>query len=844
MIRKRTILVFIFMIVPFTCFSQGIDANLIKKLQQSVARTPSQQKLLEDSLRKETETSKSIAVKVEELSTIEEMFKEKYLMTPRRIELELLIDSLVEEVKSESLKIERSKYLLELKSQAMELTSSDTIYLSDTMYFHLRKKLSKTNKQLSPLSVTLKQFGYDIFQTSLKEIPTFAPVADNYILGPGDELYIDISGELNNSWTVTINRDGSIVLPHVGNINLWGKSYGEGRKIIGEEFRKEFSNIEVNLSLGHLKSVSVFVLGEVNKPGVYNITVLSNPLAPLFEADGPKKSGSLRKIKYISNNGTTKTIDLYKLLIKENPLPSIQFSSGDILFVPPIDKVVGIRGAVNRPGIYEIENDERLSELTEMAGGLLPTAGKKRIQLERISPENEKIVKDLKFEDENDFNRISKNITIENGDLAGVFEIPPYLHNYVEINGNVKNQGIFGLKDGMTVLDLINEAGGIRKGTYMERADLFRFVGVTHPQIIEINLKKLLEGAPEENFNLEEWDRIKIFSNEELEEKFYVEISGEVEKPDSFPLYPQMKVKDLVFSARPKISAQKGAELFRVDPDKGAYVRNIDIENDDDLKIILQPRDYILIKRIPSYSKVGTVNLKGEFTFPGNYQIKVGTSLKEVIDRAGGFTKNAYLEGAMFVRTSVANAQNQATEDLTRETTMRLLYEQRALMRSMQSESDKIADMEYIRIQQQQLSQIKGIQNPGRVVIDLSNPEQLNIPLEDSDTIYVPLTPKTVQIIGEVYNPTGITYEERLSLKDYLAMAGGPKPSADKKEIYIRRASGKVEKGTSKIKPGDTIIIPVKVAMGISFWQVLGNTVDILYKVALAVLAFNAVTSN
>lgn len=747
MIKRKIILTFIFIIIPFTCFSQKIDKSILQQLQQG-GKTVFSKEEFEDSLKKE---KKLYAAEAESLSTIEKMFKEQYMITPRRMNLEILKDSLVEQVKAESLKIElRRQYLVDRQLQDKYLITADTTY------FLLRKKLAKVKKQIDSLSVTLRQFGYDMFQTSLYKMPSFTPVADNYILGPGDELYIDITGELNNSWTVNINRDGSIVLPYIGSIKLWGKTYVEGKRIISEEFQKEFSNIEVNLTLGYLKSVNVFVLGEVNKPGIYNITVLSNPLAAIFEAQGLKKSGSLRKIKYISSNGVRKNIDLYKLFIKGKSLTQLQFSSGDIIFVPPIGKVVGINGAVNRPGIYEMENEERFSDLIEMAGGFLPTAGKKRIQLERVSPENEKIVKDLKFEDENDFDRISKNFRIENGDLTKVFEIPPYFNNYVEITGNVKNEGTYELTKGMTVLDLIEKSGGAKRGI-IKNAELIRFTGTGSPEIININLQKLMKDSLETKIELKEYDRLKV---------------------------------------------------------------------------------------LPEEKKERYVHLEGEFNYPGSYTLKDETTLKEVIDRAGGFTENAYLEGAIFTKKSVRKSQNKALDDLTRETRLGLLYAQRSVIGGYDTESDKVAQMQYMQLQQANLSELKKIQEPGRIIINLLDTVQLNILLEDGDKIEVPRLIKTVQIIGEVYNATGITYKEGLSLNDYLEIAGGPKPSADQKQIYVQRASGKVEKGSVKIKPGDKIVVPEKVKIQKSFWAILGNTVDILYKVALAVLAVNVVTSS
>ncbi len=841
MLKEKIILVFILIILPFICFSQQLDPSILRQLQIGETKSVTFQPEMADSLEKER---KPLVEEAETLSTIEKMFNEKYMITPRRMKLELLRDSLVERVKAESLKIQlRTQYLVSDSLQDKYLIPADTTY------FNLRKELYKVNKKLDSLLVTLKQFGYDMFRTSLKEIPVFAPVSDNYILGPGDELYIDISGELNNSWILNINRDGSIVLPYVGNINLWGRTYGESRKIISERFKEEFSNIEVSVSLGHLKSVNVFVMGEFNKPGVYDITVLSNPLSPLFEADGPKKSGSLRKIKYISNSGATKIIDLYRLLIEGKPLPLLQFSSGDMILVPPIGKVVGINGAVNRAGIYELSGTEQLSGLIEMAGGFLPTAGKKRIQLERVSTEGKKIIEDLTFTNLDDFERISKSTELKNGDLVSVLEIPPYLHNYVEISGNVNSEGIYAFKEGMTVFDLIEEAGGLLKGTYLERAELLRFTGVENPEIIEINLKNLYKESSEENIKLKEWDKLRIFKKDDVEEKFFVRIDGEVENPGIYPLNPNMKVEDLVFIARPLISSLEKAELFRIDLDKGVYVQKIDITDKNDLKIELKPDDHMHINEKPTYREIAHVLLEGEFKFPGWYDIKEGTTLGELIDIAGGFTEKAYLEAVIFTKKSVKKLQKEALENLIKETRLRLLAEQRAIMGSITSEEDKLAQMEYIKIQEKQLESLKQIQDPGRVVINLRDLNQLNIPLENGDEIKVPKLTGTVQIIGEVYNATGIAYEEGLSLNDYLEIAGGPKPTANIKEIYIRRASGEVEKGnirsasgkmggSVKIKPGDTIIVPEKVKIGRSGWEVLAFTADILYKVGLAVAAF------
>jgi len=315
-----------------------------------------------------------------------------------------------------------------------------------------------------------------------------------------------------------------------------------------------------------------------------------------------------------------------------------------------------------------------------------------------------------------------------------------------------------------------------------------------------------------------------------------------------------MTVGDLVFAARKMSSARNEAEIFRLDPEKGIFLEKINLDDPNDLQIKLKPIDYISIKRKPYYSELGYATLDGEFKYPGIYPIKVGTTLREVIDRGGGFTENAYLEAAIFTKKSVQKLQQEALDNLIKETRIRLLAEQRTIMGSISSETDKLAQMQYIKIQEQQLESIKKIQDPGRVIINLHDPNQLNIPLENGDRIEVPRLIKTVQIIGEVYNATGIAYEEGFSLKDYLEIAGGPKPTANTREIYIRRASGKVEKGdirsasgktggSVKIKPGDTIIVPEKVKIERSGWEVLAFTVDILYKIGISIAAIVAITN-
>ena len=800
---KRYILLF-FAIILFNSATTGqaqvIDRSLFEQLEKE--RRVSE--------RKEIEPKRILpeVIEPEPLSIIEKMFAERYFVTRERNKLKALRDSIIKE---------------------------------DTTAMKTKLELYQIEEQLDSITITLKQFGYNMFQIIPSVMAPFIPIAEEYILGPGDEVIVEISGQVNNSWTEKIDRDGKIVIPKVGSIKLWGKTYKEAKRTIEQTLNKEFSNIMVSVSLGELRSVNVYVVGEVNSPGLYNTSPLSDPLSLLFIAGGPKKSGSLRRIKYIPTTGKTRSLDLYNLLVKGKKLSHIQLESGDIIYVPPIGEVVGVTGAVNRPSIYEISGSEDLSDLFLFSGGMLPTGGNYRVQLERISSGKKKTVVDFRFRDEKEFKRKIRSIKIMNGDLLCVFEIPPLRHNYVIIDGNIERSGTYGWEEGMTVLDLIERAGGIKRGTYLKRAEIMRFWGVENPKIIEFDLKGLMEGNSTENIKLKEWDRLKIYSLDDIQERFTVTISGEIKNPGNYPLCPDMTIGDLIFKGILRRSASEKAEFFRVDPDRGVSLKVIELNDSIDFAILLAPQDHILIRKKPGYREVGYIKLLGEIGYPGTYPIQEGELLKDVVKRAGDFTKEAYLQGAMFTRKSVANLQNKAVQDLINATRMSILAEQRKLMEGELSKEERTAQMDYFRTQLRQVEELSKVPTPGRIVIDLSNPEQLNIPLEDGDALFIPKTPMTVQVIGKVYNPTGITYRKGLSLKKYLEMAGGPKPEADKRKIYVRRASGRVVKDPDEIKPGDTIIVPEKVEIGKSFWEVIGTVAIIVYQIGIGVAAAAAI---
>ncbi len=741
----------------------------------------------------------------------------------------LLLIAFPRNLKGEKSNIEKKEKEVEEEDTLEKITPPSTI---EKMF----------NKRYLLTTETLNQFGYDMFQRTIAPLAPFFPIAEEYVLGPGDQVIIEISGEVNQSWNKWIGRDGKIVIPKVGSIKLWGKTYKEAKEIIEERLMEEFYGIEVNVTLGELRSVNVYVLGEVNKPGLYNLSSLSDLLSALFWAQGPKKSGSLRRIKYISSKGEKLTLDLYKLLIEGEKIPEIKLESGDIIYIPPIGNVIGVTGAVNRPSIYEITKLESVSEILHVAGEMLPTGGTFRIQLERISKGERRVIEDFTFRDEKDFKKKTEDIKIKNGDLLRVFEVPPYVHDYVTIEGNVEKEGVYGLKEGMDVLELIERAGGFLEGTYLKRSELLRFKGVESPEIIEIDLEKLIDGDTTENIRLEEWDRLRIYNIDEIQERFTVQITGEVVNPGRYPLYPNMTVDDLLFKGIPKRSAAQEVLLSRIDPDGAIIRKTIDRDDSVDCALYLEHYDEITVNKKEKYPKVGHVIFSGEFKRPGKYFIRDGELLVDVINIAGGFTEEAYPEAVVFAKKRVAKKQMKALLKLTQETRMDIISEQSRLLSADVSAEERSRLMAHFKKLLLQLDELMKLETPGRVVIDLTEPLQLNVPLGDGDSLFVPKKPSTVEVIGSVYNPIGIRYQEGLSLNGYLEIAGGAKPTAETKDIYVRRVSGEVAKDPEKIKPGDTIIVPEKIKLEKSIWEILGIASTIIYQLAISIIAINSLS--
>ena len=334
----------------------------------------------------------------------------------------------------------------------------------------------------------------------------------DYVVGPGDTLVVYVWGKLvQETFTLTVDRDGKISLPKAGTLFLWGLKFSEAEIIIKQALSNNYANFSINVTLGKIRTIRTFVLGEVYKPGSYTISSLSTVFQALFEAGGPTKVGSLRKIKLIRDNKTISTIDLYDFLLSGEKAKDLRLQSGDTVFVPAIGSVVAIRGSVKRPRVYELLGETRISEVIRMAGGLTPSVYLKRLQMERIVNNEKKSVIDFELANP-DVLKDGKDIKINDGDMISIFPINKTRRGYVSISGNVSMPGEYELTPELKVRELLKKAGGTLAGTYLPRGEISRYVDEKTKEIIPFDMEKLLKGGTAENYPLKEWDQVIVYS--------------------------------------------------------------------------------------------------------------------------------------------------------------------------------------------------------------------------------------------------------------------------------------------------------------------------------------------
>ena len=516
-------------------------------------------------------------------------------------------------------------------------------------------------------------YGYDVFRgntflsfQSNLNIPT--PL--DYVIGPGDKLFIDIYGQSENYYQVEVSPDGDAILENIGPVNLSGLSLENAKKRLMSRFKPVYSGLNdnstfINISVGIPRAIRVNIVGEVNLPGTYNFSAFNTAYNAIYVAGGITENATLREIKLYRNNKLVNTIDVYKFLNKGDGSSNIRLENNDLIVVGPYTNRVTIEGAVKIPGKFETKQDETLADLLSYSGGLSENAFKKSIKLTRIIDGELKIV-DINSDQFEFFKPMS-------GDKYLVDQIIEKYNNRVIVNGAVYRPGTFSVFDGMSIKDLIEKAGGLKSDVYYEKAYVVRTNKDYSTTTISIDLKNEMNNP---SFILKEEDILNILSLNDLSEDSYVEISGEINNPGVFPYSENLSVSDLILLAggfKENASESRIEINRRLSSDEKLNENNITeiltFDFNQNLKespIIIKPFDQIIIRKNPNFYVQQYARVEGEVMYPGKYAISSKNErISDLMNRSGGFKNMAYLKGATLIRlTEFAELKSDLTKKL------------------------------------------------------------------------------------------------------------------------------------------------------------------------------------
>jgi protein involved in polysaccharide export with SLBB domain len=662
-----------------------------------------------------------------------------------------------------------------------------------------------------PSPKMLTQFGYSLFQSP---VSTFAPVAnvpigDDYQIGPGDELKILIWGRVNDNLDLTVGRDGSILVPEFGPVQVAGLTFGQAKKLI-EDRGKQITGVNVDVTMGQLRTIQVFVIGEVTQPGAYTISALSRVSNALASAGGISKIGSLRRVELRRGGKTIRIIDLYRLLLTGNNSDDVQLEPNDVIFVPVIGPVAAVAGDVKRPAIYEMTGGgSNIGSIIRLAGGITAFGYSQRIQVERVTNHQNRVVLDVDLKEAR-----SRSFPIKDGDLIKVYTVLPQQTNIVKVNGNVSRPGDYQFYPGMRVVDVINEAEGVLPRTFFNYALLRRMQGPEKTvHLIAVDLDKALSNPNGvANLELQPQDDLTIFSETQIKDLPTVQVTGEVRNPGYYVLDHHMRVSDLIYMAGglTERAYQKQAELARTKVVNGATTSHtyMDVnlaaamQGAESQDVPLQPNDQLFVRQAANWHLPWVVQVSGEVLRPGPYAIRRGERVASVLERCGGLLPDAYLPATVFIRKSIQVLEqerlNEARTQLQQEVAqLELMPASEGGASAGGSGSASGATPQALQMMEAVLLQSQTQQAVGRLVVHLGPLDQLvqssdNVELEDGDSITIPRRPVSVNVLGQVYSPNSILYKPNLTVADYLQMAGGPTQSADKDHIYVIRVDGAI----------------------------------------------------
>ena len=752
-----------------------------------------------------------------------------------------------------------------------------------------------------------------------------APVPNDYVMGAGDSLRVLMYGINDAEMNLIVNRNGSINFPELGNITIAGMTFTEANEYIQSRVSKQMIGTEVSISIGRLRTINIFMAGEATVPGAYSVSSLSTVSQLLFVAGGINDIGSLRNIQIRRSNVLIATFDLYDLLTKGNAEGDIRLQSGDVIFVPPSKKNIFIDGAVKRPGKYELKENETISDLFDLVGGPENRAYLKQISIERYDQNTDiPSIINLDLTD-----KINLDYKIIDGDIIRIAQVSDRLSNSVILKGSIKRPGKYGWYKGMRLTDILSSINidfssnfDLSKGLIIRRKNINNY----DIEAIDLSIKTALENPKSDldpylelhdevlifslGFNNDTLNDIEIYNSKddidhplygkeisnfeegyqqdvgmmnpemmnpsmisddqmrarmtdeelrivihesEMEEKYnylnqgkrrillksvidklnqqatsseppeIVSISGAVKIPGQYPLTKNATYIDLIeLAGGYKDDAYiQAAEIRRtlVNKSGAMIVDTSDVDLTKLSKTDLESRDHLHVRSIKDWEASDTVVLGGEVFYPGSYLISPNETLLSVIKRAGGFTNESFVGGAVFTRESIKLKEREQLQILG-DTIRR---DQAARSMTKESEDFSVSTSEI----EASISALLSSAVYGRLIIDIprlmTGDNSADFVLQDGDVLMIPKFTNAVTVVGEVRRAGSFVLQDSFEVNDYLELAAGMTSRGDRKEIYIIRANGSVRKNnkrrnflsfnngqSNKIQAGDTLVVPIK----------------------------------
>ena len=688
-------------------------------------------------------------------------------------------------------------------------------------------------------------------RTLFDEVPTtFAPmdriaVPANYGIGPGDELLVRVWGKVEFQSRSMVDRNGQIFLPKIGTVNVAGVRYDQLESYIHAAVANLYKDFELNVTMGQLRSIQIFVLGSARRPGTYTVSSLSTLVNALFASGGPSATGTMRHIQLRRANQTIAEFDIYDLLRNGDKSGDAQLLAGDVIYIPPVGPQTAILGSVTEPGIYELKGDTAIGSILKDAAGLTNLASSDRALLERVENRRRRQVDEFAL----DASGLQREL--KDGDILRIFPISPKFGNAVTLRGNVAQPGRYLWHEGMHIADLIPNRDILMTRDYWNGQN---FLASTVPPVPEVRQRVRSSAErliPQSDPNQKDDPNLVAYLDGQSDPRANpnggpVQARDHWDQPKRHTDTPNHDVMTDVTEASTEVNWEYAAIERRDDSDLTTRIIAFNLGNAIDKPSspdnqMLKAGDVVTIfsRRdipLPQDKHAAFVRVGGEVNAPGVYRVNAGETLRELVVRAGGLTPHSYLYASQLTRASTRQAQEEELR-LSMAQMQKELASRYASASSL-SPANTVEQQAQLSAQQALITQFSAVHPTGRIVLDMkpdagSAADVPEFPLEDGDSFYVPAKLGTVQVSGAVYNENAFRYQNQRRVSTYLAAAGGPTRQADTKRAFLIRADGTVISkqhqggpwGNSfdnlTVLPGDAIIVPTKLKSPNNFMQQL-----------------------